>query len=108
MNMAKKSARELNKELFDKVASIRLHQDIAAIYGTTSRESMLQELRKHVAQLGEALASNQSYEHIMECYEAVVGSIDSAGVTGLISETEISDYYSLVDNLWAAIEKEQK
>ncbi len=104
----KQSSGELNRQLFDKVSAIRLHQDIAAIYGTTSRESTLQELRKHVAQLGEALGSEKPYEQVMQCYEAVVASVDTASVTGLISETEVPAYYSLVDNLWAAIEKEKQ
>jgi hypothetical protein len=104
--MAKKTTEELVRELFEKVQSIKLN-DAAAIFGTTSRESMLQDLRKHVAELGSELAAKKPYESIMQSYEKVAGDIDTAAVTGLISESEVTDYYALVDKLWAAIEKEK-
>jgi hypothetical protein len=43
----------------------------------------------------------------MEAYEAVAADIDTAGITGLISESEITEYYALIDDIWAAIEKEK-
>ncbi len=106
MNMAKKSATELNRELFDKIGKIKLN-DAAAIFGTTSKESMLQGLRKSVVELGEVLAKNRPYDEIMERYEKMAGGIDAAGLTGLISESEMAAYYKLIDDLWAAIEKEK-
>lgn len=104
--MTKKSATELVRELFDKISSIKLN-DAAAIFGTTSKESMLQELRKSVANLGTVVAEKKPYDEVMQAYEAVAGNIDTAGVTGLISEAELMDYYALIDNIWAAIEREK-
>jgi hypothetical protein len=105
--MTKFTAEQICKQLFDKVSSIKLN-DAAAIFGTTSKESMLQSLRKGVAELGAALAGGKSYDEIMELYETMASAIDTAGVTGLISEAEMTGYYKLVDDLWAAIEKENK
>lgn len=104
--MAKQTSQELTKQLFDKVSNIKFN-DAAAIFGTTSKESMLQTLRKAVAELSVALAEKMPYEQIMARYEEAVAAIDTAGVTGLISEAEITDYYKLTDNIWAAIEKER-
>ena len=101
----KKTAAELNKELFDKITGIKLN-DAAAIFGTTSKESMLQQLRKDIVQLSEELAKQQSNEQIMARHEEVAAGIDAAGVTGLISEAEIAGYYKLTDDIWAAIERE--
>jgi hypothetical protein len=105
--MAREKASELTKQLFEKVAGIKLN-DAAAIFGTTSKESMLQELRKNVAELGAAISAKKPYDQIMKLYESMAGSVDTAGVTGLISEEEIIEYYSLIDKLWIAIEKEMK
>ncbi len=104
--MTKKFAAEINRKLFDKVAKIKLN-DAAGIFGTTSKESMLQTLRKSTADLGVRLIEKQSYDDIMQAYEALASSIDSAGLTGLISEAELVDYYALIDKLWAAIEQEK-
>ncbi len=104
--MAYAAAHELNKKLFSKVGAIKLN-DAAAIFGTTSRESMLQSLRGSVAELGTVLADKEPYQQIMEKYEAVVAAIDAAGLTGLISEAEMADYYALIDDIWAAIEADK-
>jgi hypothetical protein len=102
----KQSAQLLTRELFDKVQGIKLN-DPAAIFGTTSGESILQSLRKSVAELGTAIAEKKPYEEIMKAYEAMAANMDTAGVTGLISEAELTDYYSLADKIWAAIEHEK-
>jgi hypothetical protein len=104
--MAREKASELTKQLFEKVAGIKLN-DAAAIFGTTSKESMLQELRKNVAELSSAITAKKSYDQIMKHYEAMAANVDTAGVTGLISEDEMTGYYSLIDKLWIAIEKEK-
>ncbi len=105
--MKKRSSSELAKELFEKIHAIRLN-DAAAIFGTSAKESMLQGLRKNAAELGAALGSKKPYETVMKHYEAVASEIDTAGVTGLISDAELPDYYKIIDDLWAAIERENK
>ncbi|MDQ3065215.1 MAG: hypothetical protein M3Q36_03005 [bacterium] len=107
MTKSHKSTDELVGQLFEKVASIKLN-DSAAIFGTTSRESMLQSLRKSIAELGSAISAKKTYDDIMKKYEDAVSNIDTAGVTGLISESELTDYYALVDDIWAAIERQKK
>jgi hypothetical protein len=104
--MAKQSAEQLNKQLFEMVSKVKLN-DPAAIFGTTSNESQLQLLRKNVAELGKIIASKKPYEEIMKAYEAVAADIDTAGVMGLISEMELPEYYTIIDKLWAAIEREK-
>jgi hypothetical protein len=105
--MTKKSSQALTGELFKKVAAIKLN-DTAIFGGTSSRDFTLQALRKSVAELSAALGSKKMYDEIMQRYEEMVAAIDTAGITGLISETELGDYYKLVDQIWEAIEQENK
>jgi hypothetical protein len=102
----KQSAEELVRLLHQKVQDIKLN-DAAAIFGTTSKESMLQNLRKSVAELGSTVSMKKPYDEVMKDYEKSVGEIDAAGITGLISETELADYYTLIDSIWVAIEREK-
>lgn len=105
--MAKKDSAEiLTQKLFDKVQAIRLN-DAAAIFGTTSHESMLQNLRKSVVNLRAAIGAHKSYDETMKVYEKTVSAIDTAAITGLISETELPGYYTLIDSIWVAIEHEK-
>jgi len=105
--MTKKTSQELTNELFEMVQDIKLN-DVTAIFGTTSNESILQTLRKSVVEFAANLSSKATYDEVMHHYEALVASIDTAGITGLISEDELSGYYKLVDDIWAALEKENK
>lgn len=104
--MTKQTALTISKELFDKAAKIKLN-NAAAIFGTTSHESLLQNMRKHIAELSAALTAKKPYTEVMQAYEAVAADVDSAGLTGLISEAELPEYYALIDKLWGAIEKEK-
>jgi hypothetical protein len=101
-----KQSQALTQELFGKVGKIKLN-DAAAIFGTTSGETNLQNLRKAVAELTAALANNAAYDETIQRYEATVAAVDTAGLTSLISEQEIIGYYKLTDDIWAAIEKEK-
>ena len=102
-----KSTRELVTELFEKIGEIKLNQP-AGIFGATSGQSVLQDLMKSVTDLIQALGDSAEYEVVMQKYEVLVSSIDTAGITGLISEAEMADYYKLVDDIWATIESEKK
>ena len=105
--MAKTSAIEIAKVLGDKIHGINLMTPDWLARGTSADEAQLLSLRKSIALLVEALATKKSYKEIMKAYEELAGAIDTAGITGLISETELTEYYALVDKLWAAIEKEK-
>ncbi len=103
--MANQHLGKLIKELFDKVADIRTNSP-AGVFGTTSRQSMLSDLVKSVGELGKAVQGGEPYEVIIKKHEEMAMQVDSAGITGLITESEIAGYYELVDAIWAAIEKE--
>lgn len=103
--MAKKS-QELTAELFEKINKIRLNE-AAGIFGTTSDQTVLQELRGAMAQFSKTLNTTSDYETTMKDYEALAAGLDTAGITGLISEPEMIVYYELLDNLWAALEHEK-
>lgn len=102
----KKPAAELTNDLMQKIGTIKLN-DASSILGGSSGQQMLNSLRGAAADLQQSLADESSYEEIMEKYESLAGDIDTAGVTGLISESEMAEYYTLVDNIWAAIEREK-
>lgn len=96
-----------NGELLKKLSSIKLN-DASSILGSTSNQATLNELLRAVAELGDSLKSARPYEDIMAKYEQVAAGVDTAGITGLISESEIQDYYKIVDDIWSAVEKERK
>lgn len=100
-----RSAAELNKELYKKVDAIKVN-DASAIFGTTSQEDLLVMLKSKIIELSEAIIKSQPYDKVMDCYEQVVSNLDTAAVTGLISESEMAEYYKIVDDIWAAIEQE--
>lgn len=102
----KKPATELTNDLMQKIGTIKLN-DATAILGGSSGQQMLNNLRGSAAALQTVLAEESPYEEVMEKYEALAGDIDTAGVTGLISESEMAEYYTLIDNIWAAIEREK-
>ncbi|MCA9348018.1 hypothetical protein KC867_01260 [Candidatus Saccharibacteria bacterium] len=106
--MPKQSSLELAKEIGDKIHGINLVAPGWLARGTSANEAQLLVLRKSVALLVEALAKQKTYSEVMERYEALVGAVDVAGITGLIGENELSDYYKLVDELWVIIEKERR
>lgn len=103
----KKPLQEFTSELFNKVQSIKLN-DAAAIFGTSSKESMLQDLRKAVVEFAESIKSDAGYEQLIAKHEAIAAAIDTAGLTGLISEAELPAYYKIVDDIWVQLEKENK
>lgn len=102
--MNKNNALQLTSELFDKTTKIKLNSP-AGVFGTTSGQSLLQNLQKSIADLSKSVSSDESYEVIMQKYELVASSIDTAAVTGMIAESEASDYYKLIDDIWAQIEQ---
>lgn len=104
-DMDNQTANDLTHELFRRVQSIKLG-DPAGIFGTTSNQSMLQDLKKAVGELGVALTTSQSHEVVAQKFDALSASIDTASVTGVIGKSELEDYYKLMDSLWAAIERE--
>jgi hypothetical protein len=104
--MTKKTSQELTSELFKLVQGIKLN-DAAAIFGTTSNESILQELRKHVADLGSAINNKLPYSDVVAAYELAAGAVDTAAITGLIGEDERPSYYKIIEAIWAAIEHEK-
>lgn len=103
----KKTTLELIHELMQKISAIKLNNASTILGGVSTAGTTLNELRSSAAALQEAVTEKQSYEIIMGKYEMLVGVVDTAGVTGLISETEMAEYYAIVDNIWAAIEKEK-
>lgn len=103
--MKQPSAIQLAHKLFSRVQAIKLGE-AAGVFGTTQKQSMLQELQKRSAELGAALAQTEPYDKVMTRYEALIASVDTAGLAGIISEAELADYYKLTDSIWAAIERE--
>jgi|GEM_PF-2113519 len=103
----KKTTKELTAELITQVQKMKV-KDAAAIFGTTTNELIIQDLHRAVGEFADALHKNADYTQLMQKYESVVGQIDTAGITGLISESELPVYYTLVDNIWEALEQEKK
>lgn len=102
----KHSSIELTNQLLNKISKIKLN-DAATILGGSSEGAILNDLRSGAVELQGSLNGDSSYDEIMKSYEALAGAVDTAGVTGLISEAEMADYYTLVDNIWTAIEREK-
>ncbi len=98
-----KTANELSQQLAEKIHDIRIDES-AGIFGTTNNEKMLLGLRKKAAELHSLISAGKDYGATMQQYEQVVADIDAAGLTGLISNDELTGYYTLIDELWAAIE----
>jgi hypothetical protein len=103
----KQSAAAITRTLFETASNIK-PDGAAGIFGTTSHEANRQALVKAIADLGTVFAGDATYDEVMARYEAVVACVDTAGLTGLISESEITNYYKRTDQIWAAIEKEYK
>ena len=103
--MTKKSTQELTGELIAKVQKMKLN-DAAAIFGTTSKELILQDLHRAVGEFADARHKKVDYDTLMHRYETVAAQIDAAGISGLISEAELPAYYTLVDDIWEALETE--
>lgn len=99
---------ELIHELLQKISTINLNDASTILGGTSTAGSTLNELRSSASALQEAVAEGQPYETVMKHYEVLAGAVDTAGITGLISETEMTEYYTLIDAIWAAIEKEKE
>lgn len=93
-------------ESFSKVGNINLN-DVAAVFGNTSNQSVLADLKKCIVALIDLLKEEASYDDIMRAYDDVSKSIDTANLTGLIGQNEAADYYKYVDDIWASIEKEK-
>lgn len=104
--MARQS-QELTTKLFKKVNKIRLNE-AAGIFGTTSEQSILQDLQRALGKFSQSLNAGHSYQAVIKDYEALAASLDTAGITGLISEDEVSGYYELLDGIWAALEREYR
>ncbi len=102
----KHSSIELTSQLLENIGRIKLN-DATTILGGSSSTTILNDLRIAAGELQQSLNNGSSYELIMELYEKLAGAVDTAGVTGLISETELTSYYELIDSIWAAIEKEK-
>lgn len=102
----KKPAVELANNLMQKIGTIKLN-DASSILGGSSGQQVLNNLRGSAAALQQVLAEGSPYDERMEKYESLAGDVDTAGVTGLISESEMAEYYTLIDNIWAAIEREK-
>lgn len=105
--MSKDNSATLTKELFESLSKIRLTL-VSGVAGTTSKQVMLQDLQKKVAQLGASISAEEEYEEIMKRYDEMISALDTAGITGIISQDEMHDYYKKVDNIWSAIEKDNK
>lgn len=105
--MSQNSTRDLLKQLFTRTSAIKLNQP-AGVFGTTSNQKTLQDLNKYIAELSQLVVSKASYQEIMEAYEKVMSGLDTAGITGLISESEMPEYYKLADDIWKSIEKDDK
>ena len=102
--MKKESALEIARRLAEKTHKLNSGGQPLAWSGAGNFESQLHELRKSAAELVQAIGAGKPYQEIMHKHEALAGQIDAAGLTGLIGESEIAEYYALVDEVWAAIE----
>lgn len=97
----------LTKQLFDKVSNLKLNE-AAGIFGSTNKQNILDKLRSSVVDLSKSIEQDESYDLIMKKYEVLAGFVDTATVSGIISEEEATDYYKLVDDIWIALEKINK
>lgn len=103
--MSGRSSAELTKELFDKLAAVKLGTP-SGVFGTTSHQSMLADTVQSVGELGRSIASKDSASTIKR-FELMMSRLDTLAITGVISEAEAADCYILADNIWAALEKEK-
>ena len=105
--MTKITALEVAKELAEKAHKLHSGSEITAWSGTSDKEAQLHKLRKTAAETVAAIGTEQPYTQIMKKHEELAAQIDSAGLTGLISENDLKEYYDLLDKLWASIEREK-
>lgn len=101
------TSHELTAQLLKNINDIRLNE-AAGVFGTTSSQSILHELQQAIARFSESLQAGKDYGLLMKDYESLAASLDTAGITGLISESEITGYYELLDDIWAALEREKE
>lgn len=106
--MANQNALMYAQEMAKKTHELYSDGRILAWSGTSGKEAQLLTLRQASAELVAAIGGDQSGETILKKYGEVVAQIDAAGLTGLLTENELGEYYILADKLWAAIEKENK
>ncbi len=103
--MYKKSI-ELTNQLLTKLNDIKLNKP-AALFGNSPDQSVLNDLKKKIIELEQALKKQVEYDEVINLYEVAVASLDTAGITGLISEAEIPEFYKITDDIWVSIEKEK-
>ena len=88
----------------EKIKSIKL-TELSALQ-TSNKQKVLHDLQISAGQLSKSLNTKSSKDDLLEAHDKLVQAVDTAGLIGVISEQELTDYYKLLDDIWAAIEKD--
>lgn len=104
--MNTENALPIAKKLGDKVHEISpINRWMSS--GTSGREAILLSLRKSCGLMLNSLVTNKSKQAIYDAFSALSSDLNSAIITGIISESESVDYQELLEELRANIDKEK-
>ena len=100
--MSKQSLQVITAELFEKTKKIRL-TEVAALQSTANQRA-LQDLQQKAGMLAGAAKAAKPQTELLALHEQTVAALDTAGLLGIISNEELTQYYTYIDDIWTAIE----